>query len=114
RGRVLFGSDIVTLDAHLSADKSGTASIKSEQASSEAEAFDLYASRYWALRTMFESSYEGESPIVDPDLAMVDPERFGPRDAPTLRGLALPAAALADLYRHSAESVVEAWCARPA
>ncbi|VAX42480.1 hypothetical protein MNBD_PLANCTO03-2032 [hydrothermal vent metagenome] len=110
RGRVLFGSDIVTMDAHLSAEVDGALSIKSEQASTEADAFELYASRYWALRTMFETDYEGESPIVDPDLAMVDPERFSTRDAPVLRGLGLGAAVLADLYHNTAEAVVERWC----
>lgn len=112
RGRVLFGSDIVTLDEHLSTAKDGTISVKSQQASNEAEAFDLYASRYWALRVMLETDYDGESPIVDPDLAMADPERFGPRDAPALRGLRLPAGVLRDLYRETAWSLVEEWCAR--
>lgn len=113
RGRVLFGSDIVAMDAHLSADKSGAPNIKSEQASTEDEAFDLYASRYWALRTMFETGFDGESPIVDPDLTMIDPERFGARDAPALRGLGLSADVLADLYRNTAEAVVESWWAAP-
>lgn len=110
RGRVLFGSDIVAMDAHLTPDKRGAPSIKSEQASTEAEAFDLYASRYWALRTMLETDHRGESPIVDPDLAMVDPGRFGERDAPELRGIGLGDAVLADLYRHTAMAVVERWC----
>jgi hypothetical protein len=112
RGRVLFGSDIVTMDDHLSAEKSGVTSTKSDQASTESEAFDLYASRYWALRVMLETRWEGESPIVDPDLAMVDPERHGARDAPALRGLGLARGVLTDLYRASEEAVVEAWCAR--
>ncbi len=112
RGRVLFGSDVVTMDAHLTAEVDGALSIKSEQASTEEGAFDLYASRYWALRTMFETYYEGESPIVDPDLAMVDPVRFGERDAPVLRGLGLGAAVLADLYCNTAIAVVERWCAQ--
>jgi hypothetical protein len=112
RGRLLFGSDIVAMDAHLSSETNTTPSIKSEQASTEAGAFDLYASRYWALRTMFETEFVGESPIVDPDLAMVDPERFGERDAPALRGLNLGADVLADLYRNTAEAVVERWCER--
>ena len=52
-GRVLFGSDIV--------------------ATEENRDFDLYASRYWALRTLLETDYDGKSPIVDPDLHLVDP-----------------------------------------
>ena len=111
RGRLLFGSDIVTMDDHLSIEKANTISVKSEQASSEAEAFDLYASRYWALRTMFETGYVGESPVVDPDLHMLEPDRFDERAAPTLRGLALPRELLVELYRATAESVVEAFAA---
>lgn len=111
RGRVLFGSDIVTMDDHLSTQKEHTISTKSEQASSEAEAFDLYASRYWALRTMFETGHRCESPVVDPDLHMLDPERFDARAAPELRGVALPRGVLVDLYRTTAESVVEAFAA---
>ena len=109
RGRVLFGSDIVTMDAHLSADKAGAITIKSDQASSQAEAFDLYASRYWALRVMLETDFVGESPIVDPDLAMLEPERYDERSAPALRGIGLDAATLSDLYRNTAEAVVERW-----
>lgn len=110
-GRLLFGSDIVAMDDHLTAEKAGSASIKSDQASSEEEAFELYASRYWALRTMLETDYEGESPIVDPDLIMVEPERYNERSAPLLRGLGLSRDVLAGLYRTTAESVVEAWAA---
>ncbi|WP_428389355.1 amidohydrolase family protein [Mucisphaera sp.] len=52
-GRVLFGTDIVTNDENID--------------------YDLYASRFWALRTLMETDYDGPSPIVDPDLHMVDP-----------------------------------------
>lgn len=112
RGRVLFGSDIVTMDDHLRAEKSGPAGVKRDQASSEPDAFDLYASRYWALRTMFETGYDGESPIVDPDLHMLEPERFDDRAAPRLRGLSLSREVLADLYRGTAQAVVESWTAK--
>ncbi|MFG0259398.1 MAG: amidohydrolase family protein [Phycisphaerales bacterium JB041] len=111
RGRVLFGSDIVTMDDHLSVKKTNTISVKSGQASTEAEAFDLYASRYWALRAMFETGYAGESPVVDPDLHMLEPERHGEKAAPSLTGLALPRELLTDLYRTTAESVVEGFAA---
>jgi hypothetical protein len=52
-GRVLFGSDLVTNDANID--------------------YDNYASRYWALRVLFETDYVGPSPIVDPDLSLLDP-----------------------------------------
>ncbi len=101
-GRVIFGSDIVTTDEHLVPTNGGAASPMGELADSEESAFDLYASRYFALRTMFERSHEGESPIADPDLAMVDPARHGPLDAPTLRGLNLAPEMLRTLYRDAA------------
>jgi hypothetical protein len=81
-------------------------------ASSPEEAFDLYASRYWALRTMFETGYLGESNIADPDLAMVDPARHDAMSAPTLRGLALPAPALRTLYHDACAQTVDWWYGR--
>lgn len=111
RGRLLFGSDIVTMDAHLGTGGGGGISTKSEQASTEAEAFELYASRYWAQRTMFETDFAGQSPVVDPDLHMISPERHGAKAAPMLRGLSLSRDVLASLYRTTAESVVEAFAA---
>lgn len=98
RGRILFGSDIVTMDDHVSAKKGMPESIKSDQASSPEQAFDLYASRYFALRTMYETTGDGESPIADEDLKMVDPARFDTMSAPTLRGFGLPREVLEDLY----------------
>ncbi len=111
RGRVLFGSDIVTMDAHLAAGSGGSIGTKGEQSSTEAEAFDLYASRYWALRTMFETDYVCESPVVDPDLHTSDPARYDAKAAPMLRGLSLSREVLVELYRTTAESVVEAFVA---
>lgn len=96
RGRICFGSDIVTTDDHLAQDE--TTSEMTVKASNPTEAFDLYASRYWALRHLFESNYDGPSPIADPDLAMIDPDHHDPMDAPNLRGLALPEDLLIDLY----------------
>lgn len=96
QGRILFGSDIVTTDDHLA-----PAEGKSEmaaKASAPEDAFDLYASRYWALRTLWETDHVGPSPIADPDLAMVHPDRHGPLDAPLLRGKRLPAPLLRSLY----------------
>lgn len=94
RGRILFGSDIVTNDRHLASE--GGADY----------ALDLYASRYFALRSLFETDYDGESPIVDPDLAMVDPGRYGPNASPLLRGKSLPADLLRDLYHGSAQRLL--------
>lgn len=106
-GRILFGSDIVTDDAHTTADD-GWRGIGT-QSSSEAEAWDLYASRYWAFRTMFETDYRGESPIADPDLAMVEPERYSKLDAPALTGHKLPRDLLETLYAGAAERTILRW-----
>ena len=99
-GRILFGSDILTSDEHLSpaSSENGMAT----KASSAEEAFDLYASRYWALRHLFETAYDGPSPIADPDLAMMNPELHDELDAPTLRGQSLPVPVLKSLYRSAA------------
>ena len=106
-GRILFGSDIVSEEVHLvKKDGPTPGRIFGDLASSPEEAFDLYASRYYALRTMWETGYEGESPIADPDLAMVDPARFDGMSAPTLQGLALPPEMLRTLYRGAAEATV--------
>ena len=37
---------------------------------------------------------------------MVDPARFGPMDAPTLRGLSLPVDVLAEMYGGAARRVL--------
>jgi hypothetical protein len=75
------------------------------KASSHEEAYDLYASRYWALRTLLESEYEGESPIADPDLYMLDSQTYTPLDAPPLRGCKLDQDSLNHLYRMTAVSL---------
>lgn len=108
RKRVLFGSDIVVTEDHLQRQKSGLGAM-GDLADSPETAWTLYASRYWALRTMFETDYEGESPIADPDLAMIDAKTYGPMSAPKLRGLRLPGDVLDDLYRGNAERLVEEW-----
>ncbi|MEM9560554.1 MAG: hypothetical protein AAF995_09620 [Planctomycetota bacterium] len=108
RGRVLFGSDIVSTDEHL-VESADPGRFAAGQASDAEGAFELYASRYWALRTMFETGYRGESPIADPDLAMVEPGRFGALDAPALTGHALPGAMLVELYRGACERTLDAW-----
>ncbi len=107
--RVLFGSDIVTSDEHLA--PSASEAFGSTLASSEGEAFDLYASRYWALRVMWETDYDGESPIADPDLAMVDPARYDAMSAPRLVGRSLPGPMLDTLYRGAVERTLDRWYA---
>jgi hypothetical protein len=104
-GRILFGTDVLTSDEHL------TGGDKSYEvlalANSSEEAFDLYASRYWALRTLFETDYSGPSPIADPDLAMVEPGKYTDLDAPQLVGKALPTEVLASLYHDAAHELLE-------
>lgn len=76
-GRVLFGTDIVTNDENMD--------------------YDLYASRFWALKTLIETDYDGPSPIVDPDLSMVDPSL--PADSTAvLRGAGFDEALLRQVY----------------
>lgn len=104
KGRILFGSDIVTSDAHLTTSQSST-EMESKSSTPE-DAYDLYASRYWALRTLLETDYEGPSPIADPDLHLVDPNRYTPIDAPTLRGCALPDDVLRALYHDTARQLL--------
>ena len=84
-GRVMFGSDIVASKADMS--------------------FDLFASRYWALRTLLETDYDGPSPIVDPDLWAVDPSLPFTSTA-HLRGASLDPASLALIYRDAARHLM--------
>ncbi len=105
RGRILFGSDIVTSDDHLS--EAASAKEVYELASNPEQAFDLYAGRYWALRTLLDSDYKGESPIADPDLAMVNPDRYEEMDAPLLRGMGLPEELLRSIYHDAATDLLE-------
>jgi hypothetical protein len=108
RGRLFFGSDIVVTDDHVSPAKA-TTSPMADLADSPEAAFDLYASRYYALRTMFETSYDAESPIADPDLAMTDPSRYTPMSAPRLQGFSFVPNMLQELYAGAAERVVGEW-----
>lgn len=107
RGRILFGSDIVTLDEHLVAGEPDDQNEMNRKAGSRDEAFDLYASRYWALRTLWETDHDGESPIADPDLAMVDPDHHDEMSAPRLRGMSLPPEVLGGFYRDAARGFAE-------
>jgi hypothetical protein len=103
-GRICFGSDIVTTDEHLQPHPEGTIHPMGALAESPETARDLYASRYLALRMMFETDYDGTSPIADPDLRMVDASITDPLAAPKLRGLALSDATLEDLYGGAARA----------
>ena len=111
KGRILFGSDIVVNESHLestSEDRSG----RDAQASTEKEAFDLYASRYFALRTLFETDHKGPSPIADPDLHMVDPDNHSENDSPMLKGHRLPPDILQSLYHDAANNLMQTWLAK--
>ncbi|MCZ6851158.1 MAG: amidohydrolase family protein [Planctomycetota bacterium] len=104
-GRILFGSDILTSDEHLA--RGETQREVLARAGSPEEAFDLYASRYWALRSLFETDYHGPSPIADPDLAMTQPDRYSEMDAPVLAGKALADDLLRSLYHDAAHELLE-------
>jgi len=104
KGRILFGSDIVARDEHLV--ESDDVQYAAGQAACPEQAFELYASRYYALRTMFETDYEGKSPIADPDLAMVEPDKFDEMSSPMLIGKSLPPEILTDMYSHAVGRVV--------
>jgi predicted TIM-barrel fold metal-dependent hydrolase len=78
-GRILFGSDLVTRRGLRRAH---------------------YVSRYWCQRTLWESAWDGPSPIADPDYQAEPGEPATPR----LRGLALPVDVLERVYwRNAAE-----------
>lgn len=106
RGRILFGTDIVTTDEHLQPSPEEEHEMM-RKANSEAEAFDLYASRFWALRTLLERDYDGESPIADPDLHLIDPKQYTETDAPMLRGKSLPEDQLQVVYHDAAHELLE-------
>jgi predicted TIM-barrel fold metal-dependent hydrolase len=75
--RFLFGSDLVTRH-HLPREH--------------------YVSRYWSHRTLWESSWQGRSPIADPDY----PHAAGEPATPPLHGLELPADVLDQVYHGNA------------
>lgn len=111
-GRILFGSDIVTSDDHMEAPDPGNERFGSQLASNACEAFELYAGRYWAQRVMWETDYEGESPIADPDLKMVEPEAHDDMSAPRLVGRSLPEGMLRTLYGGACVGTLDAWYER--
>jgi predicted TIM-barrel fold metal-dependent hydrolase len=79
--RFLFGSDLVTRHGLVA---------------------EHYVSRYWCQRTLWESGWEGSSPIADSDYT---PGTNG-ASTPTLRGLALPADVLDLVYHANAERLL--------
>ncbi|MDX2117784.1 MAG: hypothetical protein SFY96_06345 [Planctomycetota bacterium] len=114
QGRLIFGSDIVTMDEHVTprppAEPGKYVSPMADLADSPEAAFDLYASRYYALRVMFEGKGDRESPIADPDLKMVEPTKFTDMSAPTLRGLEFTREMLRVLYAGPREGhVINRW-----
>jgi predicted TIM-barrel fold metal-dependent hydrolase len=80
--RFLFGSDLVTRPG-----------LPREH----------YVSRYWCQRTLWESTWEGRSPIDDPDWDLAS----GP-SSPPLRGLGLPPEVLEQVYSRNAQRLLPA------
>jgi hypothetical protein len=85
--RIVFGSDLVVGDKYD---------------------WDHYASRYWALQQLWETSYHGESPIDDPDGGRGFDPVTGACDesladgVPRIKGVDLPAGVLQKIYRDNA------------
>ncbi len=79
--RFLFGSDLVTRH-HLPPEH--------------------YDSRYWCQRTLWESDWEGRSPIQDPDFTPA----AGEPSTPPLRGLELPPDVLRQVYVENARRIL--------
>jgi len=96
-GRVLFGTDIVANDENVARQPADD--------EHKPDGFDLYASRYWALRTLLETDYDGPSPIVDPDLQLIDPSA-DPKSTATLRGCGLGSDLLGEIYHHNAAKLM--------
>lgn len=76
-GRFLFGSDLVTRQQLIR---------------------EHYTSRYWCQRTLWESAWEGRSPLADPDYQAAP----GEPATPLLRGLDLPEDVRAQVYYRNA------------
>ena len=79
--RFLFGSDLVTRH-HL--------------------VREHYVSRYWCQRTLWESRWEGRSPIADPDYK----HEPGEPATPLLRGVDLPGDVLEQVYQGNARRLL--------
>jgi hypothetical protein len=79
--RFLFGSDLVTRHNLVR---------------------EHYVSRYWCQRTLWESAWEGRSPIEDPDYQAAS----GELATPLLRGLNLPDDVLDQVYHGNARRLL--------
>jgi hypothetical protein len=79
--RFLFGSDLVTRHGLVR---------------------EHYVSRYWCQRTLWESAWEGRSPIADADYRPAD----GEPATPPLCGLELPADVLEQVYHGNARRLL--------
>lgn len=64
---------------------------------------DHYVSRYWCQRTLWESTWEGRSPIADPDYPHSDAEPA----TPMLRGIGLPTEVLEQVYHDNAHRLLK-------
>jgi len=62
-----------------------------------------YASRYWCQRTLWESDWEGPSPIMDPDWKPAE----GEAATPMLRGIGLPREVLDKVYWQNAVQLLD-------
>ncbi|NBC10249.1 MAG: amidohydrolase family protein [Planctomycetes bacterium] len=96
-GRVLFGTDIVANDENVTR--------QDDDDPHKPDGYDLYASRFWALRTLLETDYDGPSPIVDPDLRLIDPSA-DPKSTATLRGCGMRGNLLDDIYYRNAANLM--------
>jgi hypothetical protein len=95
--RVLFGTDIVAGEDNWQGPESG---------GEPGHGHELYASRFWAIRSLIESSHDGPSPIVDPDLHMVDPSA-AEHSSPMLRGAGIDVDLLPGVYHDNAVALLE-------
>jgi hypothetical protein len=80
--RFFFGSDLVTRHSLVR---------------------EHYVSRYWCQRTLWESSWQGRSPIADPDY---DAE-LGGEPTPSLNGVGLPSEVLRKVYYENAARLLK-------
>ena len=103
--RILFGSDIVALDS-ISNPKARPPTARWIARPAASPSVRSVRQSLLGVATLWETGYDGESPIADPDLALVDPEHME-LDAPRLR-VDVPEATLVDFYRDAARERREA------
>lgn len=111
-GRILWGTDIVAHKLNALPPEEARAMPKQadrppiEIKDDAGFGFDLYASRFWAMRSLVETNYAGPSPIVDPDLHMVD-QSVDPKATADLNGANFDEATLKMLYHDNAAAFIE-------